>query len=402
MINSTDDTSDTLDDMMKKAEYSDEEVEELNTHLAKDLTFQKHKYKSKSKVLHHRNNDFYDSSSDVDPERTKIPNGDSSIEYKRNDSQINLSKCSTEQFSKTFNDVTYSEYGTLDVAEQSIGLKDTQLQKLSDNAPDDEDTEVSQRFSNSNKMLLDKRQFLESNGIDNSSTDIKQEDYIREEGTKYLEDESIYDMSCDKVYHTTDNEYERMKDLPSLEEKKVEKDSQQVCEKESTISRLDEHQPVHLENEYLKSKTDEMPSVKYHSDEETSNKNDVDIKTQNKLNVSLEDVDVLSNNVPVAQTEQGNGAKSEVTKIKQISDKKKISNYNKEKLLATMKAIDDNENIEFLNQGFRNHNMNRMQIMENLHRGLPAHSKPKRDIIRDIFEDNHIESKVRGTCSKSH
>lgn len=390
---------------MKKTEYSDEEMEELNTRLAKDLRFQKHKYKSKSKVLYHRNNDLYDSGSDVDPEGTINTNGDSSIEYKSNDCQTSLSKYAKEQFSKTFNGVTHSEYNTLDVAEQSVGrLKDAQLQRISDNTNINiENTEIPQQSSNTNKMWLDKQQLLESNEIDDSSTDMKKEDCTKEEGAKYLEDKSIYgDMSFDKVYHDTGNSYEEMKNLPSLEEKKVE-GLQQANEKES-INRSDgSNQPMHnLEKEYLRSKENEMPSMIYRSDEETSNKNDVNIETQNKLNASLEDVDALSNNVPVSQTEQGNGAKSEVTEIKQTSDKKKIINYSKEKLLATMKAIDDNENIEFLSQGLRNHNMNRMQIMENLHRGLPAHSKPKRDIIRDIFEDNHIESKVRGTCSKSH
>ncbi|XP_024868905.1 lebercilin-like protein [Temnothorax curvispinosus] len=406
LINSTDDTSDTLDDMIKKAEYSDEE-EELTTHLARGLTFQKHKYKSKSKVLHRRNNDLYDSGSDVDPEGAINTNGDTSIEYKSNGFQTSLSKYAKEQFSeKTFNGVTHSEYNTLDIAEQSVErLKDAQLQKISNNTLDDvniESTEVPQQSSNSNKMWLEKRQLLESNGIDDSSTDIKKEDCTKEEETKYLEEPVYVDMSCGKVYHDTDNAYKEMKDLPSSEEKEVEKGSQQPYEEESTINRSDgRNQPVYnLEKEYLGSKADETPSVICHSDEETSNKNDINIETQNKLNAS--DVDALSNNVPESQAERGNGAKREMTEIKQASDKKKINNFNKEKLLATMKAIDDNENIEFLSQGFKNHNTSRMQIMENLHRGLPAHSKPKRDIIRDIFEDNHIESKARGTCSKSH
>lgn len=393
---------------MKKAEYSDEEEEELNTRLAKDLTFQKHKYRSKSKILHHRNNDLYDSGSDIDLEETINTNADSSIEYKSNGFQTSLSKYAKEQFSKTFNGVTHSEYNTSEtVAKQSVGrLKEAQLQRISDNIPDDiENLEISQQFSN--KKWLDERQFLENNEIDDSSTDIKKKDYTKEEETKYLEDELVYDMSHGKINHNTDNAYEEMKGSSSSEEKKVEQGSQQAYEKESTVNCSDRsNQPVHnLEKEYLRPKADETPIVIHHSDEETSSKNDIQsVEIQNKLNASLEDVEQssLSNKVPVLQTEQSDGAKGEETEIKQASDKKKTINYNKEKLLATMKAIDDNENIEFVSQGFRNHNVNRMQIMENLHRGLPAHSKPKRDIIRDIFEDNHIESKVRGTCSKSH
>lgn len=399
LINSTDDTSDTLDDIIKKPAYSDEEVEEeLNARLAKDLTFQKHKYKSKSK-LYHRNNDPYDSDSDVDPERTINTNGDSSSEYKSNGFQTSLSKYAKEQFSKTFNGLTHSEYNRLDVAEQFVGeLKDTQLQRISDTLDDMENTEVLQQSSNSNKMWLDK-QLLESNGIGDSSTVVKKENCTKEEETKYPEDEPTYaDILSGKVYHDTDNAHEETKDSSSSEEKRVEKSSQEAYEEKSTTNRSNgSNQPVHnSEKEYFRPKADETTSVMYRNDDETSNKNDVNVESQNKLNVSLENVDVLPNNVPMSQ-----GAKSEATEIKQANDKKKIS-YNKEKLLATMKAIDDNENIEFLNQGFRNHNVNRMQMMENLHRGLPAHSKPKRDIIRDIFEDNHIESKVRGTCSKSH
>lgn len=411
LINSTDDNPDTLDDMMKKANYSDEEEEEeLNTRLTEDLTFQKNKYKSKSQVLHHKNNDLYDSDSDIDSDGKINTNGDSSIEYKSNGFQTSLSKYTKEQFGKPYNGVIHSEYNTLDVAEQSVGrLKGAQLQRISDNTLDDvnierESTEVAQQSSNSNRIWLDKRQFLESNGTDDSFTDIKKEDCTKEEETRCLEDKPVYaDMSRGKVYHDTDNAtYEEIKNLPTSEREKVEKDLQQVYEKESTINHLEENnQPVHnLDEEYFRPKADETSSVICHSDEEISDKNDIDIETQNKLNTTL-DVDVLSNNVHVSQTEQGNGAKSEVTEVKQASDKKKI-NYSKQKLLATMKAIDDNENIEFLSQGFRNHNVNRMQITENLHRGLPAHSKPKRDIIRDIFEDNPIESKVRGTCSKSH
>jgi len=205
-------------------------------------------------------------------------------------------------------------------------------------------------------------------------------------------------MLCDKNQHDENNAAnEEIKNLSSSERKKVEQGLQQTYEKEFTINHLDRNNRPDLEKEYLKSKVDKVPSVIPHSDEEISDKNDVNIETQNKLNIT--DVDVLSSNVHVSQTEQSN---SEMTEVKQASDKKKVINYNKEKLLATMKAIDDNENIEFVSQKFRNHNVNRMQIMENLHRGLPAHSKPKRDIIRDIFEDNPIENKVRSTCSKSH
>ncbi|XP_011685716.1 PREDICTED: lebercilin isoform X1 [Wasmannia auropunctata] len=409
LINSTDDTSDTLDDILKKTDYSEDEEEEenLNTRLMEDLTFQKRKYKSKAKVLHHKNGDFYDSGSDVDSEGKINMNGDLSIEYKSNDLQTSLPKYAKEQFEKSFNGVAHSEYNTLNVTEQSVGRsKNAQLQRVSDNTPDGvntENTEISQQSSN--KMWLDKRPLLESNGTDNFSTDVKKENHTKEEETRYLEDNSRYvDTPHGKIHHdTSDNAtYEEMKNVSITERKKIEKGSQQACEKESTTNRFDGGDRHDLEKEYLGHRAEETSSVMHCGDKEILDKNDANIETQNKLNATP-DVDVSScSNVHASQTEQSKGAKDEVTEVKPVGDKRKVIKYNKDKLLATMKAIDNNENIEFLSQGFRNHNVNRMQIMENLHRGLPAHSKPKRDIIRDIFEDNPIESKVRGTCSKSH
>ncbi|XP_018053293.1 PREDICTED: intracellular protein transport protein USO1 [Atta colombica] len=396
LINSTDDT---LDDIMKKVDSNEEEEEKLSTRLMENLIFQNH---SETKLLHHRKNDLYDSGSenDVDSEGKINMNRDSPIEYKTNDFQTSLSKFAKEQFSKSFNSVTHLEHNALDIAKQSIGrLKDAQLPRISNNISDDtslENVKVPQQSSNLNRTWLDKGQLLESNGIDDSSTDMKKEDCIKKKEIRYLEEKSVYaDMSCDKVYHDTDNAYEEMKNLSTLERKKVEKDSREAYEKESTLNHLDGSiRPVHnLEKEYFKLK-DETFSIIHRNNEETLDKPGANIETQNKLNTTL--------NVDVSQIEQTNGAKSEIVQVKQTNEKKRTINYNKEKLLATMKAIDDNENIEFLSQGFKDHNVNRMQIMENLHRGLPAHSKPKRDIIRDIFEDNPIENKVRGTCSKSH
>ncbi|XP_012522267.1 putative leucine-rich repeat-containing protein DDB_G0290503 [Monomorium pharaonis] len=397
LINSTD-TSDTLDDIMKKArDYSDdeekeEEAAELNTHLVEDLMFQKDKYKSKLKILRYRDNDLYNSGSDVDSDGKIYTNGDFSIEYKSNGLQTNLPKYMEEQIG-----AAHSEYNTLDVAERSARRSKGVQQRISDNAQNDVNvgsTDVSQQFSN--KISLDKEQLLASKEVDNAFTNIKKEDCTKEEETKYLEDQSMcVDISRDKFYCDINNTSEKMETLTSSENKKIEKNSQQVYEKDESSQPMD-----NMEKEYFQSEAKEMSSVMYR-DEQMSNKNDVNTGTQNKSNASLENVDESPNNV-IRQTEQDNGIKSEAKELKQAtSDKKKI-NYNKEKLLATMKAIDDNENIEFLSQGFKNHNVSRMQIMENLHRGLPAHSKPKRDIIRDIFEDNHIESKVRSTCSKSH
>jgi len=403
-----------LDDIIKTTNihYSDEEEEELNTHLAKDLTFQKHKYKSKLKP--HKDKELYDSSSDIESEEKTDTNKNSSTQHKINSFQATLSK---EQFNKSFNSI-HPKHGILELREQSIieKLKDVELQKISDNnleAIPIENIETSQQHSNVKKIWLEEHHLLKNNKMVNSFVqDIKKEDYTNEE-VKYSKNKVIQiDTSYDQIYHDTfkqNNACEEMRILLNLENKEIEDNSKQACEKESLANQANEnnHLAYNLRKDYPKIKIEEIPSIIAH-DGETLNRSNFNIETKNKLNASSEIEDMkmnstLSNNVYASQIEQTNEVKGETTKTKQTDDKKKVINYNKEKLLATMKAIDDNENIEFLNQGFKNHSIiNRMQITENLYRGLPTHSKPKRDIIKDIFEDNHIDNKIRSTCNKSH
>ncbi|XP_063983404.1 lebercilin isoform X2 [Diachasmimorpha longicaudata] len=78
--------------------------------------------------------------------------------------------------------------------------------------------------------------------------------------------------------------------------------------------------------------------------------------------------------------------------------------FNKEKLLAAMKAIDDNENIEFLtNQktSQKGSSSVRSQVTENLYRGLPTHARKRDDIIKDIFSDAKVDNKLRSGCTMS-
>lgn len=391
LLSSTDDTSDTLDDMMKKANihYSDEEEEELNTHLTKDLAFQKHKYKSKLKLLQLRKNkEFYDSSSDVESEE-KIDTNENSLQHKDNSFQPNLSK---EQFSKSI----------------------PELRKISDDTSEPASTEnikASQQLSYAKKKWLEEHRILENTKtIHSFAQDVKQEKYANEEA-KCSENKATHtDISYDKIYHDTfkqNNGHEEIRTLPNLERKEAEENSKEACEKESMTNHSNEnnHFVYNLGKDYSKSRTEEMPSVIDRSGE-MLNKSIFSTETKNKLNASSQaeetKIDSALLNHASQQIQQNNETKSETKTTKQSDDKKRIINYNKEKLLATMKAIDDNENIEFLNQGIRNHSMmNRTQITENLYRGLPTHARPKHDIIKDIFQNNHIDNK-RGTCSKSH
>ncbi|EZA47474.1 Lebercilin-like protein [Ooceraea biroi] len=421
LLSSTDDTSDTLDDIMKTANihYSDEEEEELNTYLTKDLAFQKHKYKSKLRQLqHHKGKELYNSSSDIESEERIDANENSSTLQKHNSFQANSSK---EQCSRSFNSV-HPNHGSLEIREQSIieKLKDAELPEISDNnleTVSTENIEASQRLSNAKQMWLEEHHFLENNKtVDNSLVqDIKEGDCTNKEA-KCSENKIIHtDTLYDKIYHDAfkqDNAHEEMRILSNLERKETEDNPKPACEKESVTNHSNEnnHPVYNLGEDYPKTRLEEMPSVIDHNDGDMLNKSNFNIETKNKLNASSEAEDTkihgaLPNNVYASQIEQSNETKDEVTNTKQTADKKRVINYNKEKLLATMKAIDDNENIEFLNQAMKNHSMmNRMQITENLYRGLPTHSRAKRDIIKDIFEDNHIDNnnRTRSTCSKSH
>ncbi|XP_043276614.1 lebercilin [Venturia canescens] len=84
----------------------------------------------------------------------------------------------------------------------------------------------------------------------------------------------------------------------------------------------------------------------------------------------------------------------------------KLINFNKQKLLAAMKAIDDNENIDFSsNQKYRPANSavrSQTSVTENLYRGLPTHARKKDDLLKEIFGDGKVETKLRGGCSKLH
>ena len=101
-----------------------------------------------------------------------------------------------------------------------------------------------------------------------------------------------------------------------------------------------------------------------------------------------------------------NGVKNEVDDGRGATADIKLVNFNKQKLLAAMKAIDDNENIEFLTT--QKHRAGTEQIRsqttitENLYRGLPTHARKKDDIFKEIFGDGKTDNKLRAGCKKSH
>lgn len=433
--------------MMKRTNihYNDdddeeEDEEELNTRLVKNLTFQKRKCKNKLKTSQHqRDEDLYESDSEADFEEKKDINGDYfSTKRKIHTSQDSLSKYQREESNKSSN-TTGPECEVLETKEHSVTekFKDTELQRIPNdflNGIHVENIEISEQPSNAKKWQ--EKRLLETNGVSNSSVDIKKKYYIETEGARDSENKPKYsETSYSEIYNNIlkqSDACEGIKNLSSPDRKETRNDLQQMHEKAiskmgitesketeyvlpeklklildkeklSSLSNVDNQTTHNLVKEHSRAQIEEMPSMIHHAEEALDKNSSIEINNK-KLNGSLKLEDnIVSKNTHVLQQTEQNNRKAETRDAKLTNDKKKVINYNKEKLLATMKAIDDNENIEFLNEGFKNHNaVNRTQITENLYRGLPTHSRPKRDVIRDIFEDNHIENKARGACSKSH
>lgn len=429
--------SDNDDDDQEEEETEEEEEEKRIDNLVEDLTFQRHKYKSKSRILQHlRNKNSDDGDSEVDCiERIAINEDHYPIEHET--FQANLFTYSKSPFSKPANNIVHQEYNAAEIKKHCINgeSQNATLERISNHAIDNihmKNIGNPEQSSNIKKTSFEKQYPLKNDKMDKSFADMERENCIKEEQVKCLKVESIYsDIPCSKLHHNTSkqNNTTESKNLSSPEKKENKSSQQTNAEYEmlSNIGFIKSENTEHIkESEAMLSKTflpkyfnennlseeksrvEETSNKIYCNNEETLNESVSKhcLERKHKLNTSLEEENVnisLNNTLTSHKTEKDNDAKDEITDTKEINNKKRVINYNKEKLLATMKAIDDNENIEFLHQECGNRNIaNRMQITENLFRGLPTHSKPKRDVIKNIFEDNHIGNKAKGTCSKSH
>lgn len=131
------------------------------------------------------------------------------------------------------------------------------------------------------------------------------------------------------------------------------------------------------------------------------------LETKNKLNKQeMENVDIVSYNVKSFNNDADHDILTDVSIKNDNNIKTKITDYNKEKLLASMKAIDNNENIEFLNQDYEKHNTTakRKKITEDVFHNLhdTSHMKKKQDIIKDIFDTDVIKNESTDSCNKLH
>lgn len=129
-------------------------------------------------------------------------------------------------------------------------------------------------------------------------------------------------------------------------------------------------------------------------------------KQKNKLDKQeMENVDIVSYNVK-SFNDAVHDVLTDVSIKNDNNIKTKITDYNKEKLLASMKAIDNNENIEFLNQDYEKHNTTakRKQITEDVFHNLhdTSHMKKKQDIIKDIFDTDVIKNESTDSFNKLH
>lgn len=141
---------------------------------------------------------------------------------------------------------------------------------------------------------------------------------------------------------------------------------------------------------------------------ETKRQINESLNTKSKLNgtVKLDNQKkMLNHNEQESDQSKKDKALPKKTLYKEeMSAEAKMISYNKEKLLAAMKAIDNNENVEFLElqKSQRSNGNNRSQITENLYRGVPTHAKKKDDLIKELFGDGKGDTKGRNGCTKMH
>ncbi|KAK0179806.1 hypothetical protein PV327_005523 [Microctonus hyperodae] len=132
------------------------------------------------------------------------------------------------------------------------------------------------------------------------------------------------------------------------------------------------------------------------NDESSKKENDVILEQDKKKNISI----VQQSDVNISEVKSS----KQLTANQEHLNETKGANFNKQKLLAAMKAIDDNENIESITEKKvrETNNSIRSQVTENLYRGLPTHARKRDEIIKDIFSDTKIDSKLHSGCSKLH
>ncbi|XP_076247144.1 uncharacterized protein LOC143187078 [Calliopsis andreniformis] len=364
---------------------------------SKELTFSNCKCRDKLKVLVQEREDSYKSDSEAESEVRK-----DSIDYlSTNYQNDNLSPSSTN------NEVHYNSDKEIQKLTASCFVNESQ--KIYKNLISDMQVQIKNVESDDFYSLQYDHTHIEQVDTDHlkNDTNISSEDSQKSSYIKQGNDD-------------IDIEKNKVQDAPLLETSIKTSDSKKLRDIE--LEKLSQEYEIHYNDSNNKALTNSLITLKELNNEQkinlihtnetelmdknisTSNSNIENKLNNQEINEELENVDHLLNNGQSCETDSIEASNDIDINAKDGGNtKKKVINYNKEKLLATMRAIDDNENIEFLNQDYSKHNIaSRKQITENLFRGLPTHAKKKQDIIKDIFETSGIRNEAAGSCNKLH
>ncbi|XP_043255554.1 interaptin [Colletes gigas] len=372
---------------------------------SKELTFSNCTYRDKLKVLQHERKDSYESDSEVETEIRK-----ESIKHympgnHQNDAVKLISSMCDDQIRYNSNE---------EVEELTTSRFLNESQKIYQNlirepqAPTksvtDENLYASHSIDNINKSSEDLHKYMFEQSVDN----------VQEDNDTSIKENELQDKLFLQTFTT--REYDQL-DASFISSNKIELtdiDPESLLHTHEIFNGL-QNKPSTKNSLSTSSDLDkgQITSVMHNNEAETSHSTIIgnyNVETKNKLNkqevnTELKSVDVLLNNVQSFETDSTHDIVSndDVNTTNEISVGSRTINYDKEKLLATMRAIDDNENIEFLNQDYEKHNVtSRKQITENLYRGLPTHTKKKQDIIKDIFDADGFKNEPATSCNKLH
>ncbi|XP_015185671.1 PREDICTED: lebercilin-like protein [Polistes dominula] len=221
----------------------------------------------------------------------------------------------------------------------------------------DEKNQLINDHENLNHLKLDTQNTYDENGTTTSIS-------LQQDESEGIEKYSTVHSELDQeIKHSEiDKDYSLIYDNISYSIDKVKDELQQIDEHNYD----DQHKSTNSISEYEKT----IPNgFKVESTKEINN------DVNNTLQMDKKKKSLSSTNI--GHNTGKNCSNSNEESDCKVVDKSKSMNYNKEKLLATMKAIDNNEDIDFfINRHFpKRHSLTRFQITENLFRGLPAHSK---------------------------
>ncbi|KOC70535.1 Lebercilin [Habropoda laboriosa] len=369
---------------------------------SKELTFSDCKYKNKLRVLVRERKNSYESDSEIESEVKK----GTVKHYLTRNYQDNTLKLMSPMCNHT-------DYNSNQKVEKSTSSKHTLngSQKLYQNLIDEMHVQV-KNVENENVCALYDAQ--------DSQTDYASPEDLK----KYIFEQAISEKQEHNNVNVTKNELVNESFLETYSTGEHNVSFKTFNEEESLDIKSEKvsHTNETLFNDSQKKSTQDLLNPSINLNKEIADKTDIaeielisknifvetyDLETRNKLNKhelkkELRNIDMV-HDVQALYNEPVHDRFTDVNTTNEISIKTKITNYNKEKLLASMKAIDNNENIEYLNQDYEKHNVtSQKQIAGSVFHDIPTHMKKKQDIIKDIFDTDVIKNESTGSCNKLH